>query len=345
MHRTPAAAKRLLHPSRSSTHDLLVARAIPNERLIRAFRLTNTFVSDDLELHRSFLGRARSLLQTAKARGWAHFQSITTSAVDHALPDRQVQFDVFIQDITLRTVLVGLLQVDSDVNDFAPEDVVVVTRLINDLWARSKSPSPIPPQSLELLNKHLRQLIPNEEQYPNPLDFVIPVWETFWRVVAIAVYHALQDPQARLIFSQLNDNPTEAQFQAIFTSPSAQNFISEIMRLYPPSKRISRAEYVRGPVLSEAADMETILRSPEIWGPDAHIFNPARFRGRGEDGMDAFGYGNLRCPAAKWAPVAAGVVTAAIVQRLDGARYKLCVENAAGVGGRDGWSGKYVKRV
>ncbi|KAF8875704.1 hypothetical protein BD779DRAFT_1678116 [Infundibulicybe gibba] len=155
---------------------------------------------------------------------------------------------MFIQDITLRTMLVGLLQVDSDVIDFAPEDVAVVSKLITNLWARSKTSALIPPHLLKTLNMHLRRLIPDEEQYPNPLDFVIPVWETLWRVVATAVYHLMEDPHARLVFARLHDTPTYEQFQldspapyadpnakSNATGPSAQDFIAEVMRLYPPA--------------------------------------------------------------------------------------------------------------
>jgi hypothetical protein len=129
-------SERNCSPSTSKS-ELLTARAIPNERLIRAFSLTNTFVSADQHVHDVFVGYANSLLRAAKDRDWPHFQNITVQAVDAALHSKPhpLDFDVFVQDVTLRVALVALLSVNSCVSDLASDDIRVVSELITPLVA------------------------------------------------------------------------------------------------------------------------------------------------------------------------------------------------------------------
>lgn len=73
-HHTLPGVRAVLDPPGVSKISLLQSRASPNTRLVKAFRLTNTFVRDDLETHSEFLHRAKDLLNVAKG-SWPRFAS------------------------------------------------------------------------------------------------------------------------------------------------------------------------------------------------------------------------------------------------------------------------------
>jgi hypothetical protein len=366
LHCTTSSVTRLLSPTGASIHELLVARAVPNERLVRAFALTNTFVSDDPHVHEVFVNHAISLMRAAKERGWYHFQNVTTQAVEAALHNAplRLEFDVFVQDVTLRVALVALLGVDSSVSDLGSDDIRVVTELITHLWTLSKRPDSIPEELLPRLNSRLRCLVPDRDAFPNPLDYVIAVWETLWRVVATTIAHIQDDRLALDAMADMHLHPTQAQFKVFNGSgPSVEAMVMESMRLHPPSKHITRVtasphswarifplsvqrllqNYTDYPTRRECADIGTLLRS-NIWGPDANFFDPYRHHpSRLSPDQEAtkslvFGYGRNRCIAGSWAPIAAGVIAAAMLDHIQNEKDHRLVTGPK-IGGRDGWTG------
>jgi len=367
-HRDISSIFYLLSPPDTSPRSLLASRASPNVRLIRAFALTNTFVSADIDVHSTFVGHANALLRAATQRSWPYFQHMAIGAVEAVLREKtQLEFDALVQDVTLRVVLVGLLDVGKGVGEFDPTDIRVVASHITRLWRLSKSSDHIPSHLLPQLNHHLRRLIPDEETYPNPLDYVIPVWETLWRVVATTVAFAWTEDFTD-IFAELHKQPTVDCFRACTDDrPSTEAFVTEAMRLYPPSKRIARSvsrinafasffQWFTGKHISpsfsslmsslhkECADIESVLHDSDIWGPDALQFDPTRFhptrlQPRQEKiKMLPFGCGRYRCIAASWAPMAAGVISAAILDRI-GAEKEYYLVAGETTGGREGWEG------
>ncbi|KAG5350767.1 hypothetical protein C0989_009357 [Termitomyces sp. Mn162] len=362
IHRAIPALQHLLSPPNASSRDLLTSRALPNARLIKAFALTNTFVSCEVDIHTAFVGRAMFLLKSVTERGWVHFQNIAVDSVEEALSHAdEKDFDIFVQDVTMRVALVAILGIDVSVGELDSEDIHIVSMLITLLWSLSKQPDPIPADLLPRLNRHLRRLIPDEIAYPNPLDFVIPVWETMWRVIATSVAYA---QNFSYIFSELHCSPTMDQFRHFDgTHPSVEWFITEVMRLHPPSKRIARASLIHpfpaflplsfdkltaklfGPLLRrECADIGSVLRSKCIWGADADVFEPLRFHSnrltRDQEMIKSlpFGCGRYKCVAANWAPMAAGIISAAILDRVQsGSDFRLVTGKS--IGDREGWSG------
>ncbi|KAG5724075.1 hypothetical protein E4T56_gene17232 [Termitomyces sp. T112] len=368
IHRTIPELQHLLSPPNANNYDLLTSRALPNARLVKAFALTNTFVSSDIGVHAAFVGRMMSLLKAATERGWTLFQTIAIDSVEEALHADGKDFDVFVQDVTMRVALVAILDVDVPVGELNSEDIHVVSTLITKLWSLSKHPEPIPAELLPQLNHHLRRLMPDESEYPNPLDFVIPVWETMWRVVATSVAYAQASSYSSDIFSRIRSSPTMDRFRHFDgTHPSVEWFITEVMRLHPPSQHITRASPILpfrtfvppnfnklitklfGPLLRhDCADIGTALRLKCIWGTDADTFEPLRFsRVTREQEMIKslpFGYGRLKCVAAGWAPMAAGIISAAILDRVqEGSDFGLVAGKC--IGGREGWSGWSVVPV
>lgn len=369
----------ILHPRSVSVVVLLKERAEANRRLARAFHISNTFVSSDPDVHKTFVARAQHLMKTAQRHGWAHFQEIAIDAVQwqllqhdhHPFPPEpnSFQFNSFVQNVTLIVVLVGILQVDTPVQSFSYKDVTLVATHITTLWASSKKSNPIPPALLEELTTHLRRLVVDEAQYPNPLEFVIPTWETLWRVVATTVAYSYSDKEIRKTFKKFSACPSDHSFRGgdqaseADVSVSVKAVVSEAMRLHPPSKHIGRSKsrmcqrwprfletWIQPGILTvkRTADIEKLLRC-NIWGPDADEFRPSRHSphlilpDQTQALKFAFGYGPLRCIATSWAPMAAGVISGAILDELDINGYVL--EAGAVIGGREGWNGWMIDKT
>ncbi|KAH9939578.1 hypothetical protein B0H21DRAFT_33022 [Amylocystis lapponica] len=344
----------------------LASRAIPNARLGRAFGIKSTFVSGDTVVHSTFRANAIGIIPTGNS--WGVLARVADNALEAYLPYHfapagveEICFDVFIQAITLRVVLVQLLGTDPEALDLDPRGIHVVTRGINDLWRMSKTGSAIPPHLLTEINLRLRTWVP---QFPNPIEFVIPAFETMWRVIAIAVAKLHEDDRSREALGAFWEHPSSERFRE-WTSegPSIEAMMLEVLRLYPPTRHISRAAPAAHiPVLSSipvvgallspsvtyVADVETAHRS-DVWGPRADSFDPMRHHPlrsteaqRKARPLLSFGYGELGCPAKKWAPQAAAVIVAAVLTRV-GEESGFEIVAGERLGGREGWDGWFVR--
>ncbi|KAJ7596402.1 hypothetical protein C8J56DRAFT_917362 [Mycena floridula] len=338
---TVAGIHSILSPPHTSIEEQLLRRALPNQRLVRAFAVTNTFVSCDTGIRTDFRENADRLLHAAG--DWRHLQDLASQAAELSLPLESIPYNTFIGGLTLRFVLVGLLQVPASIDSFDSADIDFVTRTITDLWALSKRPEQSDSARLDRLNHHLRILVPDREQYPNPLDFVIPAWETMWRVVAATVAHTRTDLAARQAFADLRDQPTFLQFRHVKNSGLSVGFIiAETLRLHPPSRHIYRSVENK----LQIADIEGVQVSRSIWGENAGDFKPRRHAELTQEqksSLMSFGYGQLKCPAVSWAPLASAIVVAEVLHRVDDAEYLL---RAGGdLGRREGWEGWAVDKV
>ncbi|KAI0689827.1 hypothetical protein BC835DRAFT_1529070 [Cytidiella melzeri] len=331
----------------------LQSRATPNLRLVRAFGLTNTFVSSDMDVHAQFGTAARKMLAAATPKGdWLGFATATTEIVDETLASVPLGFDLFVQHVVLKVVLHTLFQVPTGQLD--ERGIELVARGINKLWKLSKTREDLPSDLLPGMNAHLHAWLPD---FANPLDFVIPTFETMWRVVAITVALVHKDEHALHALRSFLQNPTKAQFKHFYPdTPSVSAIVAEVMRLYPPTRTISRALVSSPSTLGawlhsivpsmfpptvHVANIRAVQRDPAIWGPEADHFKPMRHHPRtltNEQSMAmlGFGAGKLQCVANSWAPLASGLLAAAILAKVgDG----LEIIEGEGIGGRDGWDG------
>ncbi|KAL4071457.1 hypothetical protein V8B97DRAFT_1963573 [Scleroderma yunnanense] len=319
VHNSAPALRSLLKPGNVSLAYLLEARAIPNQRLIRAFGITSTFVSGDPEVHHIFVNRAKDILGglSTKGQGWRALLQATEDAVSRLLPAKEMDYDTFMQCMTFTIILVALLNVDPE--SLHSDDLVFVTSTINRRWTDSKkvkTTALTQDGSLNKVQHHLERWISDHDRYPNPLNFILPAYETMWRVVAVTVAHLYchGDDSMRNIVLRFADCPTEEQFRSFGEEnmePSMKNIITEALRLHPPTKRIVRAALVPWwkkmfvPSL-EVADVEAVHLS-STYGDGPTYFDPMRFhpsRVSEQPELFAFGYGRLSCPAASWAPMA-----------------------------------------
>ncbi|KAJ7494357.1 hypothetical protein B0H11DRAFT_2277109 [Mycena galericulata] len=158
--------------------------------------------------------------------------ALPSSLSDLALPDHTTPFHKFVRSVTLRTIIVGLLDPTADITYLAAHDIDIVADLINDIWLLSKKLEPISRASAR------------DAQYTPPAaDFVIPAWETLWRVVSVTLAQVHMDAEACRSFHDLFDDVSMKQFRAKRlddTAPSTEDYIIESLRLYPPVKHITR---------------------------------------------------------------------------------------------------------
>ena len=351
--RDTSAITRLLSPSSFSLSSLLESRARANARFVRAFEINSTFTSPSSDVHVKFVKYMKDLVSITD---WTRVSDAATSAIGlHVQPGSAHTFDKTVRVTVLHVVLVTFLRADPMLLELEKLDRITIQ--LNHLWTLSKSPVPIPSHLLQELNAQLRTWVPHVD---NPLEIIIPTYETMWRVVAVTIAYAHRDTHLRSTFMAFHDCPTLAQFRdnGPEGSPSAKAVIHEVLRLYPPTRRISRhvprdvlpaplAHLLRvvGATLpspsptSFVADVEAAQRDPAVWGPDAHVFDPHRWahipEGEWTSRLLSFGHGRLRCIASTWAPGAAAAIAAAVLA----ADVDVLEGKGAITSGREGWQG------
>jgi cytochrome P450 len=318
----------LLNSPHKSLSHLLQSRALAKERIRRTFDIHSTFVSNDEKLHATFVKLTSSMLAVVSKHpaGWRHIQDLAAYAMGVVFVGQTIAFDRFFRSITFIVIAVGLM--DADPNALNVNDVDFVTERISQLWDLSKKAKPISNRQLDDINGRLMRMIPDRDRFPNPLELVIPPWETLWRLLAMAFIHAHDNEQTRNMFAEFHANPTKAQFV-----PSVTHFMRETLRCHPPIRRITRAfvrqplwlailpsclaellETIYSPIVLETADIAA-QKSPDF-GDNAGDFDPNRYAHGSVPPLPAFGCGQLQCIAREWAPMAAAVILSTVLAHL-----------------------------
>ncbi|KIY53224.1 hypothetical protein FISHEDRAFT_69082 [Fistulina hepatica ATCC 64428] len=362
VYRTQTGAREMLKsmPAR----EMRIARARANVRL-RSLGLTNTFVSDDTDVHHQFVGAMRELIKAPT--DWILFRDIATLAIRDVLHGAESEpFDFFVGQVTLQMICSGLLQSPPTPGIDYWVHLRAAVRAITQLWLASKTAEPIHLQitTSSTLHNDLRALLPDTARFPNPIDFIIPTYETMWRVVATLIAYTCHDPDYCNILYDLYEQPTSEQFvhRGIRTGKprvSARDIVHETLRVHPPTKRIGRVMADSSGFISRTlgltrdvlhrADIEAAQRA-NVWGEEPGIWRPERFI-QGEGGAHtsahllAFGYGPGACIAREWAPMAAGLIAAAILYTFDDPSGQYNIVKGPRVGDRQGWEGWEVTKV
>ncbi|KAG1782408.1 hypothetical protein EV702DRAFT_960918 [Suillus placidus] len=352
IHTSVRAVRTLLNPPDIPISALLRARSIPNQRLVKALGISSTFVSDDQGVHDNFTREAKVLISAVSAKdGWSRLVDVAETCVNRFLDAKSLDYATFVQSVTLSVVLAGLL--GTDIEDLDPADVAFVTKAINERWAQSKSSTALTTEVLDRINHYIIRWVPDRT---NPLNLIIPAYETMWRVAATAVVYSNRNCVLRDAFISYDENPTDDQFRAFANEgtgaqPSVEAIISEVLRLHPPTRHITRAVVVpwwKRPFVPsvDVADVEQAQKSL-LFGSDPESFNPMRFHASHSaprrDQLYAFGHGKLKCVAASWAPPAAAVIIAKIMAKLDNVVFTL--QEGPRIGKREGWEGWSIESV
>ncbi|RYP79353.1 hypothetical protein DL769_003034 [Monosporascus sp. CRB-8-3] len=320
---------------RLTTVDRLALRAIPNRRLVEAFGIDNSFTTTDTKHHTDFLTQATQKIQSVDSRGWArlfdvaqgamglaeaHVRSESPGAGSQIPLARLVRISTF---ITVLNILFGVKP-----GDIAIQDIVTATDLINTLWVLSKDCSnksllAMDKQRLRMTLDYMLRTLGEpggDERRFNPLNLIIPAYETLWRVVLLtflaAAFRTSDPDTVRWFRDVMHSVPSclerdrgstrEGDAEKIALAfakwdPRTANNTQEGLRLYPPTKRIYRGPPPDGPQRRAwRADIERCHRDPAIWGTDALRFDPLRFFSLTEDQKHAYMPFSVRpheCPA------------------------------------------------
>ena len=191
-----------------------------------------------------------------------------------------------VQSVTLRVTLEYLFGVPEEDLDDNRDGLIFMADRINTLWQLSKDAEAksIPAwQDEKLMHKYLEKLIDCDALKPreNPMNFILPAYETMWRAVFrgfIEVYCRQADHAAnwKKTLREFLSNPIERVWQKEYqpTELSARDIVKEILRLYPPTRRIYR-QYEDPDMIS--ADVESLHRNSLLAPNDPDTFRPERW--------------------------------------------------------------------
>jgi len=179
-----------------------------------------------------------------------------------------------------------------------PEEIARLAGLIHELWMQSKSGAPSATARAEL-DGVINSLFPDVEE--NPLNFILPAYETLWRVVLrLFIETHRGPPEWREVLGLYLQEPSSTLFRNSRDGVSPAFLVHEALRLYPPTKRVHRAVSEKAWV---AIDVEKLQMDEGVWGGDAKEFRPERWRyvtgdkQAAEMGWMPFGAGCFVCPA------------------------------------------------
>lgn len=344
---------------------------------------------------RQFVAKARELINLDQGDWYALAEmarmgvrgsierAVQASSASSRKAHTRISLVNLIQTVTLRVIIRVLFTMkDEEVLNLQDEHLLNLANAINDTWISSKtttttttSPTPTPTSTPQFKDNHhlkesLTTIFPNTDlTEENPLNLLLPGFETMWRVILRAFLETgytpagTGHPEWRGILVAFARRPTREQFPLLHNDDSrggggvsVEMLVNEALRLYPPTRRVYRAfqfaEYEPEPEPGSSpssscrsrsgsgsksntiasADIETTQTAPSIWGPEASIFNPRRWRcglatTQERNAFLPFGSAPFVCPAQKvFGPRVVGLVLGV-----------LFLEVGVGVEGSLGW--------
>ncbi|KAL8726671.1 MAG: hypothetical protein Q9181_005955 [Wetmoreana brouardii] len=325
---------------------LVISRAIPNERLVRVFRIDNGFTTTDSQYRADFRRQAEDQLSAAVKNGWKAIADRAVELVSSFVGDIENQgsgrLELAVQKVSMKMVLEIFFDVDVDESD--DFEVLEIAQHINRLWILSKSQTGNFAASMrkcqkdfDSLKASLDTIVPYQQGLrENPLNLLLPVYEILWRVVAHYLIEIAFRPLAKTkwldILKNFLANPDQRQS---FAHAPGQDGVSvnhldkEALRLYPPTKRIYRRIHMSLNAEPEtvAADIEACHRLPEIRGDNAHRYRSARWKSADASmrrAFMAFGGPPWTCPASKsFGPRIIGILVPAFASGLTASGWRL----------------------
>ncbi|KAJ5400151.1 hypothetical protein N7465_010640 [Penicillium sp. CMV-2018d] len=355
------------------------AKAMANRHLPIAFRIDNAFTRTE-SVHASMFVKKVKPLINLSAKQWhsvSEFARVTARHwIEHGFPgpdhsggsschggklklsrnmtrvDRNRTNIASLAQILSLKVVLCLFFKQKPQDQTCDENLLSLAQSINRVWISSKLKSaeadiPIFEDDV-LLQTSLVNIFGNHDlPEDNPLNLILPSFETMWRVVLRAVLEirfatGKEVPEWRDTMIAFSENPTKSQFdagpaspssneprigdtQGVQSSPSAKHIVCESLRLYVPTRHVHRAyQWDRSMGTSyeiQSADIEGCHLRSDIWGPDAERFNPSRWSTLTSAQGDAFmpfGCPPFECPAKPtFGPRMIGVLVGALLTALE----------------------------
>ena len=316
---------------------LLESRAGPNHRLVRAFEIDNAFTTTNQSFYRKFMGKARRLvakdeptwkLMSDLMKNHVSFESQSTTS------NQSFPLVPLVQAVVLKITMHTLFK--SPAEKLEAAKIRLIAERINRLWIDSKSTHE--PESFQEDRRELKETLQTvlpltrvDMDRNNPLNLILPAYETLWRVVLrgfleVMFRGAEAGPEWRQLLKTFLAEPTLSTFKRTndLTGISVAFIVAETLRLYPPTRRIYRdikREFNDDPPEHFAADIEFLHRDANIWGEDSLSFNPSRWKDVSKECQDAympFGWKSFTCPAKDdFGPRMIGLAVAALVAEFE----------------------------
>ena len=311
------------------------SRANPNQRLVRAFDIDNAFTTKDDEYRISFTREARGKLSALKKADWKRIAGHADALLQYGLARKQCCLDSLVRSMSLKITLHTLFKLDPMHMD--DESIEKITSSINDLWVESKiSVEPSAPTKKKL-RQALARFFPNTEfSGPgNPLNFILPAYETLWRVVLSGFIEvAFREgalPDWRLELVRFIEDPTgdKLKFASCDKSIPVEFIIKEALRLYPSTKSVYREFRMETKRATDIviADIEKCHRIPSLWGINPDTFDPSRWKDLKAEAKKAFmpfGYLKFTCPAKHvYGPMMIAVLVAVLAKHITAEKWTL----------------------
>lgn len=355
-YRNPAVCKRILACTgidnilRRNLLGATVSRALPNGRLARAFKIKNAFTAMSENDRIAFRNHAKEKLRRVDENQWKDIARLATQILREKVQvcsegQTRIHLVTLIQALSLKMSFYVLYQQDPLTLD--DKAVSSLAWTINALWIMSKKIYPNEKQMKfhqHNLSKDLNTLLPNHSltcPRETPMNFIIPAYETLWRVVLqgfieVTFRHPASADVWRSVLAEYVAQPDADQFSKRLSEPpgdtpsiSAKDLAQEALRLYPPTKRVYRTfRYPNCPELvTVAANIEHIHRNPKLWGPDSTMYVPGRWASEARNVSKKFfpfGGEPMVCPAKeKFGPMMIGILLAVLSNEFEAGLWKL----------------------
>lgn len=216
----------------SQGHDLTnnlesyAARAQPNQRLGKAFGIKNSFVTPDREGSQKFRALVEKKLHVKEDK-WNAFAAAARSIAQEQVSGEEESRSLFdvVQMLSIKMVRKVIWDVDQEEKGI-DDQLRILAREINKQWLKSKKYDDEFVQAgdgVEMpdeLKHALMQVFgwDGEDRKENPLNFILPGYETIWRVVlrCFIELSARHHPNSSGWVTALKDflnNPTPEQLE------------------------------------------------------------------------------------------------------------------------------------
>ena len=254
-------------------------------------------------------------------------QAVSPSKSTPVDQSASITLDSLVRLVCLKIILHVLFKKDPlELNN---RRIPIITEKINKLWIDSKDNEQPSQSDKRILQEALAEECPGmTSSSDNPLNLIIPAYETLWRVVLSGFLHVNfvkgGSPTLSSVLAKFLANPTTSSRKAHLDDfqVSVDHIVMEALRLYPSVKRVYRKFHMDNRPGPEdvAADIEACQRSQALWGPDAQRFVPSRWihaSNEAQNSYMAFGVSPFLCPArGEFGPMMIGILVAAFSQHI-----------------------------